>query len=396
RANPTLAEIGLTNASDLRVKVEINEPPGTQVQLQELDLVIYPQNPTCVPATSHPRGGQEFPDVCSTLLGPTSLIPVTGVTLGPGTHTFKPDLITVNSLQNLINSQGTSTLHIALEATINGSTGFDASLPANGAEIFSADSANCANITGISPSSGVVGSNVVITGTNFSGTTSVKFQNNVAASFVINSNTQITAVVPTGATTGPISVTGGADCSASQSSSFAVVVQPTLQFSSATYVGSEDFPGVTSITLTRSGSTTADAFIDYSTSNVSANDKSDYTTSNGRLHFSPGESSKSFTILITNDAFNDDGESFNITLSNPVGAVLGTPDTAAVAIVDNDSTNGISPVKEANFNPEFFVRQHYSDFLNREPDAPGLNFWIGQTSSCGNPDLRVCRINVSA
>src|SRR5262249_29842887 len=48
RFNPTLADIGLSRASDLRINVEINEPPGSQVQLTELDLVIYAQTPTCV------------------------------------------------------------------------------------------------------------------------------------------------------------------------------------------------------------------------------------------------------------------------------------------------------------------------------------------------------------
>jgi hypothetical protein len=47
---------------------------------------------------------------------------------------------------------------------------------------------------------------------------------------------------------------------------------------------------------------------------------------------------------------------------------------------------------------EFFVRQHYHDFLNREPDAPGLAFWKNEIESCGanQPCREVRRINVSA
>ncbi|HEX7176926.1 MAG TPA: hypothetical protein VF240_16820, partial [Pyrinomonadaceae bacterium] len=37
----------------------------------------------------------------------------------------------------------------------------------------------------------------------------------------------------------------------------------------------------------------------------------------------------------------------------------------------------------------------YLDFFNREPDASGLAFWMGQTTGCGNADLQVCRNNVS-
>lgn len=33
---------------------------------------------------------------------------------------------------------------------------------------------------------------------------------------------------------------------------------------------------------------------------------------------------------------------------------------------------------------EFFVRQHYHDFLNREPDAPGLEFWTAELAQCGD------------
>jgi hypothetical protein len=47
---------------------------------------------------------------------------------------------------------------------------------------------------------------------------------------------------------------------------------------------------------------------------------------------------------------------------------------------------------------EFFVRQHYFDFLGREPDAEGLNFWANEIKSCGGDAQceEVKRINVSA
>jgi hypothetical protein len=44
------------------------------------------------------------------------------------------------------------------------------------------------------------------------------------------------------------------------------------------------------------------------------------------------------------------------------------------------------------------VRQHYLDFLNREPDASGLAFWTNQITSCGADAqcIEIRRINVSA
>jgi hypothetical protein len=48
--------------------------------------------------------------------------------------------------------------------------------------------------------------------------------------------------------------------------------------------------------------------------------------------------------------------------------------------------------------PEYFVRQHYLDFLGREPDDAGLNFWSDQILGCGNDFNCIERrtINVSA
>ena len=62
-------------------------------------------------------------------------------------------------------------------------------------------------ISSFSPTSGVVGTVVTLTGTGFVATTAVAFNGRAAATFTVNSNTQITVTVPTGATTGKISVT---------------------------------------------------------------------------------------------------------------------------------------------------------------------------------------------
>ena len=49
-------------------------------------------------------------------------------------------------------------------------------------------------------------------------------------------------------------------------------------------------------------------------------------------------------------------------------------------------------------DPQFFVSQHYRDFLNREPDASGLAFWSNEITSCGTDTqcIQVKRVNVSA
>jgi outer membrane protein assembly factor BamB len=47
---------------------------------------------------------------------------------------------------------------------------------------------------------------------------------------------------------------------------------------------------------------------------------------------------------------------------------------------------------------QYFVHQHYLDFLNREPDQSGLDFWTNEITSCGSDQacIQLKRINVSA
>src|SRR5207302_169843 len=153
--------------------------------------------------------------------------------------------------------------------------------------------------------------------------------------------------------------------------------------------------GVVTVAVTRSGDTSAAAFVSYTTADGTATQKGDYIFTAGTLSFAPGETSKSFTVLIINDAFQEGTETFGVSLSNPVGTTLGLRTTATVAIFDDDLSPPTSnPIDQAGF----FVREHYYDFLNRLPDAGGLAFWTNEITSCGTDqacvDLK--RVNVSA
>lgn len=83
-------------------------------------------------------------------------------------------------------------------------------------------------ITNFTPNNACVnsGSTVIITGTNFTGATNVSF-NGTAATFTVNSSTQITAVLPNGANTGNINVTTP-NGTANSSTSFTVNALPTV------------------------------------------------------------------------------------------------------------------------------------------------------------------------
>gem|GEM_PF-2325705 len=169
---------------------------------------------------------------------------------------------------------------------------------------------------------------------------------------------------------------------------------PTIQFGSSLFSATEGAGSIT-ITVTRTGSTSGESSVDYATSDGSASSRSDYTPAFGTLRFANGEAVKSFTVLITDDTTPElSNESLNITLRGVSGAVLGQPFQAIAVIKENDiSFVNTNPIDSANF----FVRQHYYDFLNRLPDQSGLDFWTNQITSCGSDTActEVRRINVS-
>ena len=83
-------------------------------------------------------------------------------------------------------------------------------------------------VSSFTPTSAITGSSVTITGTNFSGASSVKFAG-LAASFSVLSATQITATVPNAAVAGKISVTTAAGTGTSSAN-----FTPTLSITSLT------------------------------------------------------------------------------------------------------------------------------------------------------------------
>jgi len=107
----------------------------------------------------------------------------------------------------------------------------------------------------------------------------------------------------------------------------------------------------------------------------------DFTTTVGIVQFTAGETFKTITIPISDDAHIEGPETFQIVLENPVNGALGTPATATVTIQDNDATVQTNPI----LGSAFFVRQHYLDFLAREPEQSGFDAWLGVLNGC--PDV---------
>jgi photosystem II stability/assembly factor-like uncharacterized protein len=176
----------------------------------------------------------------------------------------------------------------------------------------------------------------------------------------------------------------------------------TLQLNASNYTVGEA-SGHVDITVNRTGDTSSAITINYATSDTAgltncnvtgtgiASSRCDYATSIGTLRFAAGESSKTVSIPVVDDNFTEGNESFTITLSSPTGATLGTTTTATVTITDNANTSG-NPIDSVSF----FVRQHYIDFLGREPDAFGFQGWQDILNNCQPGNTSCDRIEVSS
>lgn len=189
-------------------------------------------------------------------------------------------------------------------------------------------------------------------------------------------------------------VTNSAGSATSNNATLTVVNGPELQFNSAGFMVSEAGKSAL-ITVTRTGDTSGSARVDYATANGTATELSDYTTAWGMLSFDAGQTLKTFVVLISDDLYVEGNESVNLVLTNPSGAALGAQSSALLTITDND---GATPTTNPIDGAQFFVRQHYLDFLNREPEDGGLAYWTGQITLCGNDAqcIHNRRIDVSA
>jgi hypothetical protein len=151
-----------------------------------------------------------------------------------------------------------------------------------------------------------------------------------------------------------------------------------VQFNAASFTIAES-AGSTNITVTRVGDASAAATVDYATSNGTASERTDFTAIRGTLRFAPGDTSKTFTLLINDDVFVESNETINLTLSNATGgASLGNPSTAVLTITDNETVQPISnPIDTA----PYFVERQYNDFFNRVADEGGRSFWVNNLNS---------------
>lgn len=293
----------------------------------------------------------------------------------------------------------------------------DARAEGNGARLVTQGSAQGAETT-VSPNSGQLFTVATITE---AGGAPIQTNNNVGFDIATNSNTAYVSFTPPNPFDAPsnfytldlgsgratfVGTIGGGNGLIVEGLTVAltrsVAGTSSVQFSPTTYRVSENTASVT-VTVTRTGDTSGTATIDFATNDTEvcaqviptpcASERSDYIAVSGTLTFAAGETSKNITILINNDVFDEAAETFDIRLSNAQGVSSSLEGSnATITITDDDTgTSTTNPIDER----DFFVRQQYRDFLSRDPDVAGFNFWtsqydqrVGACSSVANTNER--------
>jgi hypothetical protein len=110
----------------------------------------------------------------------------------------------------------------------------------------------------------------------------------------------------------------------------------TIRFVTDVFGRTEDM-GLVYLTVERTGDTNGPASVNWNVTGGTAGSPADYGPTNGVLHFAPGQAFTYVEITIFEDTLVEANETVFLALSNPLGAVLGSPSTATLTIFDNDT-----------------------------------------------------------
>ena len=111
---------------------------------------------------------------------------------------------------------------------------------------------------------------------------------------------------------------------------------PSFAFSAASSSVAEN-AGTVTVTVGKTGASLLASTVRYATADVTAVAGSDYTDTSGTLNFAAADTSKTFTVAITEDTADDDGETFDAALTAGSHAKLGATAKHRVTITDNDA-----------------------------------------------------------
>ena len=249
------------------VDITVTTPGGTSAtSTADQFSYVLPATVTSVSPNAGPIAG-----------GTSVTITGTGFTTATAVHFgATPSTFTVNSDTSITASSPSGSVG-TVDITVANAGGTSTTSPA---DRFTYDAVP--TVTSVSPNGGPIagGATVTITGTGFTGTTAVHFGGTAATSFIVHSNTSITAVSPAGpvGTVVDITVTNPGGTSVTSSvDQFTYVAAPTvtsLSVTSGAAAGGATVTitgtGFTGTTAVHFGGTAAAAFIVNSSTTISA------------------------------------------------------------------------------------------------------------------------------
>jgi Domain of unknown function (DUF5011) len=269
-------------------------------------------------------------------------------TLTPAADQYTYDLSSVASLNN----KGTVYFRLRVKDNVSIANGTVASTGSGRIDNFTISGTaggggTGPTISGFSPSSGAVGTSVTISGSNFSSPT-VKF-NGTAATITASTATSITATVPSGATSGKITVEAAGQTTATSVTDFTVVaagtpsiiVSPTSATGLTNYVGQVSASTNYTVTGTNLGGTNLVVTASTNAIEVSTNSSTGYTNS---FSLAPSvDGTLTNTVYVRISALAPAG-AVSATVGNVSGVasnnftVSGTVTTPALTLVLNPTT----------------------------------------------------------
>ncbi|HEX2164143.1 MAG TPA: Calx-beta domain-containing protein [Thermoanaerobaculia bacterium] len=96
--------------------------------------------------------------------------------------------------------------------------------------------------------------------------------------------------------------------------------------------------GTVTLTVTRTGGTTGAASVDFTVEDGTATGGVDFAPAAGTLTWADGDgAAKQIVVTLTEDEDEEGAETFEVALSDATGAQLGSPATATVTVLDDDS-----------------------------------------------------------
>jgi len=271
----------------------------------------------------------------------------------PAVTTFSPTsgaigaevIITGTNFFNVSNVKFNTTTVTSPNFTVVSSTQIKVNVPAGAAtgKIFvttlagSGASANSftvlvpPTITSFSPANGAQGSSVVITGTGFSGITSVLFNNVNATTFSATSSTQITVTVPPSATSGTIKVTNALGTATSVNTFYVTPFISTITPTS----------GTSGSTITLTGTNMAAAKVRFNSTEVTPVNN----TSTSITAIVPAIASGAVNVTVVNQGGTSNSKTFTITSAVVLDEIVATANiTEQLILLKGSNLLGASKV----------------------------------------------------